>query len=152
MPSIAVTIIYASTSGNVELVAEEVAQSLKQRSYKVTLHRAEITPVSEIETNKLFVFATSTWEHGRINPFFDKLLSAISDLEAGSLANKQAAFIGLGDKRYEPVLFCQGIETLKQALTSKGISQVGDTLKINGDPHGLLDTIVKDWVATLKYE
>lgn len=152
MPNLTVTIIYASTSGNVELVAEEVAQLLKQRGYKETLHRAEITPIAEIAANKLFVFATSTWEHGRINPFFDKLLSAIGELDSGALSDKQAAFIGLGDKRYEPVLFCQGIETLKQALTAKGISQVGDTLKINGDPHGLLDTVVKDWVTTLQYE
>lgn len=138
--------IYASTSGNVEVVVEHVATLLQAANFECDLHRAEITPVEIITQNDLFVLATSTWEHGEINPFFGKLMSEMSRLD---LHGKRAAFIGLGDKRYEPVLFCGGMEQLKSVFIKQGGRVIYDALKIDGEPYHQLDSVVKPWANQL---
>lgn len=60
---ITVHIIYASTSGNTELVVENIAEYLKKRKVDTVLHRAELTDISVIKDNKHFIFGTSTWNH-----------------------------------------------------------------------------------------
>lgn len=138
--------IYASTSGNVELVVEHVQLQLQRELIECELHRAEITPVEIVLDNNLFILATSTWEHGEINPFFDRLLTQLSD---ANLTGKRAAFVGLGDKRYEPVLFCGGMEKLKKIFIRQGGRVIYEPLKLNGEPHHQLESIVDPWVKEI---
>lgn len=138
--------IYASTSGNTELVIEAVTEHWRQRGIGVQLMRAEQTDPREIQQHDLFLFGTSTWEHGRINPFFDALMTGLKTM---SCAGKQAAFIGLGDTRYEPVLFCGGMQTLHDRWLAQGGSVIGEPLKIDGEPQAVLTTSVQDWAAAL---
>lgn len=139
--SAALHIIYASTSGNVEGVCVEVSDLLKAKGQAVQLHRAEVTHPDILINNPYFILATSTWEHGRINPYWDKLLEEIKNLD---LSHKLAGFVGLGDTRYEPILFCAGIDELLTETKKKGMSQVGTPLKINGNPFNQMDR-VKAW-------
>lgn len=142
-------IIYASTSGNVEVVSKRVAQSLTESRINSVLHRADTTKFETIIENSYFIFATSTWEHGIINPYFDSLLR---DIENSSMKGKFAGFVGLGDTRYEPVLFCKGVEIIKDAFTKSGGKQIGTTLKVNGNPYPVLDSIVGDWTEQFKLQ
>lgn len=144
-----VTIIYASTSGNVETVCFHVSDILKSKEIESELHRAEKTGIEVLNNNSFFIFATSTWEHGEINPFFNKLLAEISQTD---LSNKRSAFIGLGDTRYEQVLFCKGIDILREAFLKSGGSEVLTTLKINGEPYKYLQTTVGTWTDRLIQE
>lgn len=137
-----IPIIYASTSGNIESVCERISDILASHKIKTTLHRAENTDFSVIADNDLFVFATSTWEHGEINPFFNKLLNEIS---TNDMTGKKAAFVGLGDTRYEQLLFAKGIEILKDAFLKSGGSEISTTLKIDGEPYDYMNTTVKMW-------
>jgi flavodoxin len=134
--------VYASTSGNVEAVVEAVAAILTQAGHQVELHRAEKTSPEIFSQNDVFLLATSTWEHGVLNPFFQPLHKEMSKL---NLAGKQAVMLGLGDTRYEPVLFCEGIEILRQTWLKQNGTQLGQTLKINGEPYHLLETTVAAW-------
>ncbi|MBL8014766.1 MAG: flavodoxin domain-containing protein [Candidatus Doudnabacteria bacterium] len=139
-------IIYASTSGNVELVCEYIQRSLGDAGIDTSLHRAEVTSIDLIKNADNMILATSTWEHGELNPFFAKLLS---EMKQEDLGGKKAAFVGLGDRRYEPVLFCRGIEILQEAFTAQGGSQIGEILKIEGEPHTQLDSTVKPWLESI---
>lgn len=141
-----VTIIYASTSGNVETVCFHVSDILENKGIESELFRAEKTEIEVIKNNSFFIFATSTWEHGEINPFFNKLLIEISQTD---LSNKRAAFIGLGDTRYEQVLFCKGIDILRETFLKSGGFEVLTTLKINGEPYKYLQTTVATWTERL---
>ncbi|MBD3362548.1 hypothetical protein GF362_02410 [Candidatus Dojkabacteria bacterium] len=136
-------IIYATGSGNTELVCEEVSKLFKINNIENVLHRAEITSIDVIKNNQMFIFGTSTWEHGEINPYFNHLLKKMRDIK---LKGKKAGFIGLGDNRYEKFLFCEGIEILRRAFLENGGEQIGNTLKIQGEPHDQLETRVKQWV------
>ena len=139
-------IVYASTSGNVEFVVETVADLLVEAGISCTLHRAEQTSIDVIKNNGTFILATSTWEHGEINPFFDKLLA---EMKTTDMTGKRAAFIGLGDMRYEPVLFNQGIKLLKSLYLEKGGKDISDLLLIDGEPYNQIDDRIRPWTAKL---
>lgn len=141
-----VHIIYASTSGNVEAVCQKISDILGAQNIESVMHRAEKTDFSVIADNGLFILATSTWEHGEINPFFNKLLAEIS---ANDLSGKKAAFVGLGDTRYEQILFCKGIDILREACLKSGGQELLTTLKINGEPYEQMDTTVATWTNRL---
>ena len=141
-----IDLVYASTSGNVEIVMETVAKVLRQNDFKIALNRAEKTPIGTIRNNKYFVFGTSTWDHGQLNPFFQKLYEA---MQTDNFQNKEAAFVGLGDRRYEPVLFCEGINKIHGLWLKKGGKEVGTMLKIQGEPHETLDSQVVPWASEL---
>lgn len=144
-----IQVIYASASGNVAAVCERVATILEKQGYNVSLHRAETSTIELLKSNTLFILATSTWEHGVINPYFDSLMREMSETDLGG---KFSAFIGLGDTRYEPVLFCEGMNQLQELFKKQGGVTIGVPLKINGDPYSLLDTMVTDWAEKVAKE
>ena len=134
--------IYASTSGNTELVIETIAEIGQQQGVEVQLHRSEQTSIDVITQNDTFLLATSTWEHGVVNPFFDRL---IAEIKKTSCAGKRACFVGLGDIRYEQVMFCYGIEELRTLWKAQGGEEFHKCLKINGEPHHQLASMVDPW-------
>lgn len=142
MPELTLHCIYASTSGNVESVVEKVAELWRQHGWQVELHRAEKTALDVITQNSHFLLATSTWEHGALNPFFAALFKEMSQ---ANFQGKHAAFIGLGDSRYEPVLFCEGMEIVKRMWEARGGEVIGIPLKINGEPYAQLESKVVPW-------
>jgi flavodoxin len=125
---------------------ETVARVMRDQGLEVVLHRSEQTPVTVIQENDLFILATSTWEHGVLNPFFKRLFD---EMKTVSLANKKAAFIGLGDTRYEPVLFNGGVKQIHKHWLKNGGLQVGGMLLINGEPYHLLDGEVTGWAREM---
>lgn len=141
-----INIIYASSSGNTELVLEYVSEVLEKYGYENQLMKSEVTSIDVIKENDLFIFGTSTWEHGEINPLFQNLLNKMNDTD---MSNKRAGFVGLGDTRYEPVLFCEGMEIIRKSFIDNGGKQIAESLKIDKEPHEKLDTVVKNWVNSL---
>lgn len=137
-----INLIYASASGNVEIVAEQIASYLQTKKVQLTVSRAEQTSIEEILKNNKFVFATSTWEHGKLNPFFSKLYE---EMKVSNFKGKYAAFVGLGDTRYEPVLFCEGIQIVRDLWLDHGGEEIGSMLKIQGEPYSKLQSVVDPW-------
>ncbi len=141
-----VHIIYASTSGNVEATVEFIAKLLAYMGMMPTLKRSEQAQIGDILNNHKFIFATSTWDHGKINPFFAGLFES---MQKHSFQDKQAAFVGLGDRRYEPVLFCRGMELVRDLWIEKGGEEIIPALKINGEPYNQLSATVSPWTNLL---
>lgn len=143
-----VHIIYASTGGNTEHVMERVAGYWNEKGITVELHRAEQTPISIIFENQNFLFATSTWDHGAINPFFNKL---VAEMQKSDFTGKVASFIGLGDRRYEKFYFCTGMTFLKEVWEKNKGTAIGVPLMIGREPfEERIETMVKEWAeATL---
>jgi flavodoxin len=138
--------IYASTSGNVEATMEHIAAEVTKLGIDTPMYKVEKTSYDIIRDNSVFVLGTSTWEHGVLNPFWDKMLVEISK---NSMTGKKASFVGLGDIRYEPIYFCRGIDTLRDKFVESGGEQLGLTLKVNGDPYKELDKLVAIWTGQL---
>lgn len=139
-----IAIIYGSASGNVEYVCQEVAEYIKdaeQLGLTPTLYRAETVPTEIIDTTQQFILAVSTWGHGIPNPYMDAVIAYISK---NDMNGKLASFIGLGDRKYEPVLFNEGINITERAWVDSGGDKLGETLKINDLPHNQMH-LVKEW-------
>lgn len=137
-----VVIIYASISGNTELVCETVAGILKENEVETVLKRAETASIEDIRENSYFILATSTWEHGEMNPFFDSLFE---EIQKEDLTKKYSGFIGCGDNRYEPVFFNEGIKIIEQTFVKNNGIKLHTLLLINKSPYPYLNTTVKDW-------
>ena len=146
MPNRLIKIIYASASGNVEVTCEYIAEKLSAAGFDISLHRAEQTDVSELQSHDRFILSTSTWAHGEFSPFFSNLYKQMAGTD---LSGKQSAFVGLGDTRYEPVHFCGGMELIKERFIEQGGSELGEMLKIDGDPHDQLEGEVLPWTNKL---
>ncbi len=128
--------------GHTELVVEKISKLLKDANIENELHKAEQADVELIIENDKFLLATSTWEHGRLNPYFDKLLKGI---EENSMKGKSAAFVGCGSTQYEHHFFCEGAKILRNAwITSNGKEIVGPFF-LDGLPYDKLDTNVTVW-------
>lgn len=139
-----IPIIYGSASGNVEFVCQEIAvyiQEAAELGLTPLLYRAEAMPMDVVETHDQFVLAVSTWGHGIPNPYFNELIKYIGSHD---MSGKTASFVGLGDRKYEPVLFCEGINITERAWIESGGQKLGETLKINDLPHGQMH-LVKEW-------
>ncbi|BCX13744.1 MAG: flavodoxin [Candidatus Dojkabacteria bacterium] len=142
-----IKIIYASTSGNTELVCEFIADILQKENFSVQLFRSELCDVQVFDDSKFFILATSTWEHGEVNPYFTNLLNSMMQYD---FSNKFAGFIGLGDVRYEPVFFTRGIDEIEKVFTANSGTKLCETLRINGEPHDQLEELVIPWVKIFK--
>jgi flavodoxin I len=140
--------VYASTSGNTELVVESIGGFLKEAGVEVDLFRAEQS-TKDVFESRMLIFATSTWEHGELNPFFKNLYEEMLNQD---FSGKYGAFVGLGDTRYEKQLFCHGITLLYERFVERGGKLIGKQLKINGEPHTLLNNVVKSWCVDLIYD
>ncbi len=139
-----IPIIYGSASGNVEFVCQEIAVYIQEAAslgLKPLLYRAEVMPMEVVDNHDEFILAVSTWGHGIPNPYFDELIKYIG---SHPMSGKTASFVGLGDKKYEPVLFCEGINITERAWIESGGDKRGETLKINDLPHNQMH-LVKKW-------
>ncbi len=147
--NIPIHIIYASTSGNTEFIMDKVADVWRKLGKEVFLHRSEKTDINVFKDNKYFLLATSTWDHGTINPFFDRLLA---EMKTADFSGKSASFIGLGDRRYESHLFCAGMTILKEVWEKSNGKSLGVALTIGREPFDeIIDKLVRDWAEkTLK--
>jgi len=136
-------IIYASTSGNTEFVMDTVANKWRKMGREVVLHRSEATDIGTIKENSHFLLATSTWDHGAINPFFNKLLA---EMKKTDCFGKQATFIGLGDRKYSKHHFCKGMTTLKEVWEKSRGESLGVALTIGREPFDeLMIKVIEDW-------
>lgn len=143
-----IDIIYASTSGNTEMIAEVVGKRLETLGVEIILRRAELTTIREISKSKSYIFATSTWEHGELNPYFSNLYKEMRDFDFKEI---KGAFIGLGDTRYEPVFFAEGIKLLRKRFIENNGDDRGRTLFINGDPYPWIDE-AEEWAGDILEE
>ncbi len=137
-----IPIIYASTSGHTQAVCEKVAELWTAAGQPCKLMRAEQTPLQVIQDNSVFVMASSTWEHGELNPFFHRLYDEIGTIDC---SGKYTAFIGCGDSRYEPILFNQAVKLLRQHWQDQGGTEIKRPLLLQGEPFPQLNTNVAHW-------
>jgi flavodoxin len=142
-----IQIIYASTMGHTELVVEKISELLTSVGIENELHKAEVTDYSVIQNNSKFIFATSTWEHGVMNPYFDKIFDQLT--QERDLSSKIAAFVGTGSVKYEIYFFCEGAKMLRKAwIDGQGREYVGPIF-LDGLPYDKLDTLVTNWTNKL---
>ena len=124
-------IVYGSTTGNTEAVAERIEASLKHSGWDTVLtNAADVSPVALAEGYDLVLLGCSTWgdEEIEISNDFEPLLA---DLDKSGLSGKQVAVFGCGDSSYTH--FCGAVDLIERKAEELGAQIVAGSLKIDGD-------------------
>lgn len=117
-----VLVMFGTETGNAELVAEEIAESVGGEAAAVQISdMADVDP-GTLRDFDLLVVVCSTYGEGELpssaQPFHDSLLA-----QAPDLAGIRVATFGLGDTSYDT--FNSGSETITSALVASGAVRVG---------------------------
>ena len=119
-------IIYGSTTGNTESVAETIKKQLAS-------HNPILQDVADISSEDLIkydvlVLGASTWDDGLLQQDFRDFVENL-DVD---LSGKKLAIFGLGDKNYPN--FCEAAPILEATFTKLGGQKIIETMKIDGFP------------------
>ncbi|SBW01287.1 Flavodoxin [uncultured delta proteobacterium] len=127
-----VLIVYGSTTGNTESVANDIAGILKGGGNEVAvLDAGKAKPEGLCAGFDCVLFGCSTWGDDSIElqDDFVPLFDAFGTIGASGV--KAAAF-GCGDTSY--TYFCGAVDAITEKLGELGAKIVADGLKIDGDP------------------
>ncbi len=111
------TIIYGSTTGMTEAVAQRLAALLGCEA--VNVNAADAAAFSA----DLIILGTSTWGVGDLQD--DWMGAGTALVEATDLSGKKVAAFGTGDSMGFADSFCDGVASLVELATGKGATNVG---------------------------
>jgi flavodoxin I len=139
-------IVYGSTTGNTEAVAEQIGKFFQGSGIDVTVKNVTATKVEELGAGfDLTMLGSSTWGADDIEfqedfaPFFDELDSA-------ALKGKKVAIFGCGDSSYEH--FCGAVDLLEEKMLNLGANLLNEPLRIDGDPEDAAPEILS-WITEI---
>jgi len=127
-----ILIIYASMTGNTEVMAEIIEQSLKEEGLHVTVKEALRTKPKEMLKYDGVLLGAYTYEGGEIG---DEFMLFYEDMEQVDLTSKIMAVFGSGDTFYKDT-FCVAVDTVTEKLSELGANVVLDGLKVDLVPVG----------------
>ncbi len=143
-------IVFGSTTGNTERVANQVADVMKGKGLDVTVKNVTDAKAEELGGEyDLTLLGSSTWGDSEIE--FQEDFQEFFDNEIGKadLKGKKVAVFGCGDSSYE--FFCGAVDELEEKAKELGATVVGVGLKIDGDPDDASSDI-DDWAADVAGE
>ena len=160
-------LLYGSTTGNTEEVAEMIANEIGSENVDV-LDVANISMEDAMKYERL-IMGTSTWGSGDLQDDWEEFVEALKEAD---LSGKKVALFGLGDQVKYPESFVDGLGTLYCWLPDKSVvvgewpvdgynyyfslaDKDGKFVGLVIDEHNqkeLTDKRIKKWVAQLEKE
>jgi flavodoxin I len=123
-------IVYGSTTGNTEMVANWIKDELEASGEQADLFdAAEIKPETVLDYS-LIVLGSSTWGTGEIQDDFAEFYDAMS---YEHFKGKKVAVFGCGDSDMFPDYFCQAVDMIAEKAIVCGADVALEVLKIDGD-------------------
>ena len=136
-----VLIVFGSTTGNTEYVANAVERIVAATGHTVTVTNAsDVQAAGLCDGQDLVFFGCSTWGTDSIE-LQDDFVPLFDSFDAINAKGKKTAVFGCGDSGY--TYFCGAVDAISDKLKAMG-ADVLDTLKIDGDP-GDEDATVESW-------
>ncbi|MCH3981559.1 MAG: flavodoxin FldA [Prevotella sp.] len=110
-------VVYGSSTGTCESVAQAIAQ-------KLGVQVIDVSALSEgvIQENDNLILGTSTWGAGEMQ---DDWYDGVNVLKKAGLAGKTVALFGCGDCESYGDTFCGGMHELYEAVTEAGAHVIG---------------------------
>ena len=136
-------IIYGSSTGNTEKLAQILAEELEQR-FSVTLLDAVDAVPEDMADNDMIIFGSSTWYDGELQDDFQEFYDG---METVDLSGKKVAVFGTGDSMWDE--FCQAVDTIEERALEMKAQIVVPGFKWDGDLcEEAIDSII-DWSRQL---
>ena len=136
-----VHVIYGSTTGMTEAVANKIAEALGAPAFNVNAVSSAAVDA------EMLVLGSSTWGVGDLQDDWAAQLDAVK----ANFAGKKVAVFGLGDSQGFADSYCVAAETIATAAKDAGATLVGDVLKLDDTNEAdQTDGKIAAWVETLK--
>ena len=133
------TIIFGSTTGNTEAVANKIAENMA--GYDVTVqYVTEVPDDSSVQGADLVLYGCSTMGLGELQEDFIPYYE--SRMTPALLKGKNVAVFGLGDKENYEEYFCWSADILSKKVQECGGNLVCEPLKVDGEPDDNEDAVV----------
>ncbi|WFP16466.1 cytochrome P450 [Citricoccus muralis] len=137
------SILFATESGNGELVAEELAQYLADRFAVTLVDAAQLTGAEDLRTDVPTVVICSTYGDGELPASARPLHAGLAEY-APDLSGLRYAMFGLGDRSYHAT-YSRGSEILDAALRDRGAQRVGEYGRHDAAGGLLATDVARDW-------
>ncbi len=139
-------IVFGSTTGNTEMVAEKVGEVLKEKGVEVSVKNVTDATVAELGGDyDVTILGSSTWGDDEIE-FQEDFEPFFNDLGSANLKEKKVALFGCGDSSYE--YFCGAVDELESKMESLEANVINVSLRIDGDPDDVMGEIV-EWAESV---
>ena len=141
-----VLIVYGSTTGNTEAVAETIGRVLSGGGHSVTtLDAAKATAKGLCEGRDCVLFGCSTWGDDSIE-FQDDFVPLFEAFDTMGVKGVKTAAFGCGDSSYE--YYCGAVDSINERLEELGAEVIAGGLKIDGDP-GAAKSDTEAWASEI---
>ena len=125
------TIIFGSTTGNTEIVADQIAENMPGYTVEV-VYVTDAKDDAAVQAADLVVYGCSTMGLGELQedfiPYYENRMTP------ALLKGKNVAVFGLGDKENYEDYFCWAADSLAKKVQACGANLVCDPLKVDGEP------------------
>lgn len=122
-------VIFGSTTGNTEEIANYVSAGLREAGHEVTQKNVvEATP-QELTEYDIVVLGSSTWNEGQLQDDFIPFHEQMTDID---LSDKKAAAFGCGETIYGEY-YCLAVDMLEKKLKELGAEIKVQSFKVDGD-------------------
>lgn len=138
-----IVIVYGSTTGNTEIMADMISGRLSGDN-TVDMKNSADTVVEELAKYDVVIFGSSTWGDGELQ---DDMEGFNEEIKTINLNQKKAAVFGPGDTAYPH--FCKAVDILEETVKGTGGRIILPSLKIDGDIDDNKDSI-NEWAENLK--
>lgn len=135
-------IVYGSTMGNTEQVAQLIGQTLDKN--------VEVVNVTDVSTDMIqeadrILLGSSTWGDGELQDDFDLF---IDEIQAPLFEGKEVAVFGCGDALGYPDEFCAATDIIRAKAEAAGALIISDNLRVDGEPDDQTSDIIA-WAEAL---
>ena len=137
-----ILIAYGTTTGNTEVMAEEM-QTILSEKYTTKIVMISDTSIEEIQEYDVLLLGSSTWQDGELQ---DDWLDFEPEFKKLQLAGKKVATFGPGSTSYPQ--FAKAAEILQDFATKVGATIIQEPLKIDGDVDEQIE-LVQNWTKEL---
>ncbi|PKR83369.1 flavodoxin [Heyndrickxia camelliae] len=127
-----ILIIYASMTGNTEVMAEILEQSLLEEGLEVTVKEALRAKPKEMLKYDGILLGAYTYEGGEIG---DEFMLFYEEMDQIDLTGKLMAVFGSGDTFYQDT-YCVAVDIIIEKLIELGANVVLEGLKVDLIPEG----------------
>lgn len=110
-------VVYGSSTGTCQSIAEQIASKLGVEAIDVTNFNADV-----VSANENLILGTSTWGSGELQ---DDWYDGVEVLKGADLSGKTVALFGCGDAESYSDTFCGAMAELYNAAKESGANVVG---------------------------
>jgi len=124
--------VYASATGNTELMAKAIVNTLRKHKYHVVSKIIDVDKISigELLDYDAVLIGTYTWTDGEL-PF--EMEKIYDELETIDISGRLFGVFGSGDSFYD--IFCGAADVMAERLLELGGVVIPERLKVDLDPN-----------------